>query len=505
MRKIKEVLRLKFEAGLSYRQISSSTKLSLGKITDLVQRVEESPFTWQALSGMDDAQLLCLLYPGTPPDTRKGFAQPDWSTVHMELRRKGVTKQLLWEEYTTAHPARSYSYSQYCERYNRWLKKQKQSMRQTHRAGEKLFVDYCGQTVPIVDSLTGECVDSQIFVAVLGASNHTYAEATISQSLPNWLESHVRAFEFFGGTPEIVVPDNLKSGVSRACRYDPDLNPAYQQLAEHYRVAVIPARPYKPKDKAKAEVGVQVVERWILARLRHQTFFSLAELNQAIQALLKELNHKPFKQLPGSRQEWFDQMERGALRSLPTKPYTYTDIKQAKVNIDYHVEYKQHHYSVPHQLVGERLEIHAGERLVEFYFQNRRVASHPRKHTPGMTTQSDHMPTRHRKHQQWTPGRLLNWAQDIGPETLMWVKQCLARKAHPEQAYRTCLGLLNLSRDYPAERIDRACQIANREELTRLKQIKAILKSNRDTLPERQQTFQLPQTHDNVRGPQSFH
>ena len=505
MRKIKDVLRLKFEAGLSYRQISASTKLSLGKITDLVQKVEASAYPWQELLGMDEAPLLHLLYPGVVPDTRSGFVQPDWPTVHLELHRKGVTKQLLWEEYATAYPTRCYSYSQYCERYNRWLKKQKRSMRQTHRVGEKLFVDYCGQTVPIVDPITGECSDAQIFVAVLGASNYTYAEATRSQSLPHWLESHVRAFEFFGGTPEIVVPDNLKSGISKACRYDPDLNPAYQQLAEHYRVAVIPARPHKPKDKAKVEVGVQIVERWILARLRHQTFFSLAEFNQVIQNLLHELNHKPFKQLPGNRQEWFDQLERGALRALPIKPYTYTDIKPVKVNIDYHVEYKQHHYSVPHQLVGERLEIHAGERLVEIYFQNRRVATHPRKHTTGMTTQPDHMPTAHKKHQQWTPGRLLHWAQSIGPETLLWVQQCLACKAHPEQAYRTCLGLLNLSRSYPAGRLDRACQIANREGLTRLKQIKAILQSNQDALPEQPTSFQLPQTHDNIRGPQSFH
>jgi hypothetical protein len=294
--------------------------------------------------------------------------------------------------------------------------------------------------------------------------------------------------------------------VSKACRYEPELNPAYQQWSEHYQVAVIPARPYKPKDKAKAEVGVQIVERWILARLRKQSFFSLAELNQAVRALLEELNQKPFKQLPGNRREAFERLDRPALKALPKQPYRYVDIKQVKVQIDYHVQYRHHHYSVPHQYVGETLELHAGESLVNIYFRQRLVAAHPRKHTPGTTTEAAHMPERHQKHQRWNPGRFKNWGRNIGPEVLRWVTQRLEAKAHPEQAYRVCLGLLNLSREYPTQRLEAACKIANREGLVRLKQIKSILQSQRDRLPEPATVqVELPQDHHNIRGPQHFH
>jgi hypothetical protein len=324
--------------------------------------------------------------------------------------------------------------------------------------------------------------------------------------LPDWLGSHVRAFEYFGGSPAIVVPDNVRSGVSRACRYDPDLNPGYQQWAAHYQVAVVPARPYKPKDKAKAEVGVQIVERWILARLRHHTFFSLAELNQCIRALLDELNQKPFKQLPGNRHQAFTQLDQPALKPLPLHPYRYVDIKPVKVNIDYHVQYQMHHYSVPHQYVGETLELHASDTLVTLHFRQHAVATHARKHHPGMTTEPTHMPTRHQKHQQWTPGRLKHWARDIGPAVLTWVDAQLTVKAHPEQAYRICLGLLNLSRAYPRERLEAACRIANQAGLMRLKQVKSILSSNQDQLPEQLDlNTELPQDHENIRGPHTFH
>lgn len=506
MRKIRDVLRLRLEAGLSYRQISASTKISIGAIQKLLSSAQALSLSWPLPEELDDRQLAQLFYPGADTRVSSRYQMPDWLTVHQELKSKGTTKLLLWEEYTQQYPNRCYSYSQFCDRYNQWRKRQKRSMRQLHKAGEKLFVDYAGKTVPIVNPQTGEVRDAQVFVAVLGASNYTYAEATASQSLPDWLQSHVRAFAYFGGTTELIIPDNLKSGVHKACRYDPDLNPSYQQLAEHYQVAVMPARPYKPKDKSKAEVGVQIVERWILARLRHHTFFSLVELNQCIRALLEELNAKPFKQLPGNRRQAFEQLDRPALKPLPLHPYRYVDIKAVKVNIDYQVEYHHHLYSVPHQYVGERLELHAADTLIQLYFRQRCIASHPHKRYPGTTTDAAHMPDRHSKHQQWTPGRLKQWAQKIGPETLEWVSDRLAQKAHPEQAYRLCLGLLNLSREYPSERINRSCRIANREGLVRLKQIKSILRSNRDQLPE-QLTLStaLPQAHENIRGPNEFH
>ena len=506
MRKIRDILRLRLASGLTYRQINASTKTSVGAIQKLLTRAKELSLTWPLPADMNDEQLARLFYPNADARTSSRYQVPDWPTIHQELKRKGMTKQLLWEEYTQQYPNRCYSYSQFCDRYNHWRGLQKRSMRQQHKAGEKCFVDYCGPTVPILCATTGEVRDAQVFVAVLGASNYTYAEATLTQSLPDWLGSHVRAFEYFGGSTAIVVPDNLRSGVSKACRYDPDLNPSYQQLAEHYNLAVVPARPYKPKDKAKAEVGVQIVERWILARLRPHTFFSLAELNQCIRALLEDLNQKPFKQLPGNRRQAFELLDKPALKPLPLHPYRYIAIKPVKVNIDYHVQYQQHHYSVPHQYVGETLELHAGDTLISLYFHQQTVASHVRKHRPGTTTEPAHMPKRHQKQQQWTPGRLKSWARDVGPDVLAWVDAQLKSKAHPEQAYRVCLGLLSLSREYPAQRLNAACKIANREGLLRLKQIKSILQSNRDQLPEQLDIqVELPQDHENIRGPKNFH
>ncbi len=506
MRKIRDILRLRLSGGLSIREISRGTKVSVGAIQKLLSRANELGLTWPLPDDLDDNGLAQLFYPGTDTTVSYRYQVPDWTEVHQELKRKGMTKLLLWEEYTRQYPNRCYSYSQFCDRYRHWRTLQKRSMRQAHKAGEKCFVDYCGPTVPIINAGTGEVRDAQVFVAVLGASNYTYAEATLTQALPDWLGSHVRMLAYFGGCTDMVVPDNLRSGVSRACRYDPDVNPSYQQWAEHYDVAVVPARPYKPKDKAKAEVGVQIVERWILARLRHHSFFSLAELNQCIRALLEDLNNRSFKQLPGCRRSAFEQLDKPALKPLPTQPYQYVAIKPVKVNIDYHVQYDLHCYSVPHQYVGEKIELHAGDTLVEAYFRRQLVATHPRRHTPGFSTNPAHMPKRHQAHQQWSPGRLKRWASDIGPDTGAWVSGQFDRREHPEQAYRVCLGLLNLSKQYPAIRLNAACRIANRAGLERVKQVRAILKSNRDRLPEQLSlTAELPQDHENIRGPHNFH
>jgi len=507
MRQIREVLRLHFESGRSIRQINASTKTSIGAIQKLLKQARQLNLTWPLPEDLDDTQLASLFYPKANATSSKQFAVPDWTQIHQELKRKAMTKLLLWEEYCEAQPTRCYSYSQFCDLYAKWCKKQKRSLRQLHKAGEKAFVDYAGVTIPIVDPRTGEVLmDAQMFVGVLGASNMTYAEATRSQKLSDWLQSHVRMFEYFGGVTEMVVPDNLRSGVSQACRYDPQTNPSYQQLASHYGVAVLPARPYKPKDKAKAEVGVQIVERWIMMRLRHHTFFSLAELNQCIRSLLEELNNKPFKQMPGSRRDAFESLDRPALKPLPCQAYRFVEIKTVKVNIDYHVQFNLHHYSVPHQYVGEKLELHAGETLIQAYFKGTLIASHPRKTGYGMTTTAAHMPTKHEKHMKWTPKKLIKWGRDIGVNTEQWVQRQLELKDHPEQAYKLCLGLLNLSRLYPSSRLDTACKIANKEGLNRLKQIKSILKSNRDQLPEQLDlVVELPQDHENIRGPHHFH
>ncbi|RJT63806.1 IS21 family transposase [Legionella taurinensis] len=506
MRNIREILRLRLVAGLSVRQIHRSARISVGAIQKLLSNATALRVTWPQVESLGDKELAVLFYPKADTNTSKRFVMPDWSLVHSELKRKGMTKQLLWEEYTEQYPNNCYSYPQYCANYIEWAKRQKRSMRQLHKAGEKLFVDYAGQTIPVIDARTGEIKRAQIFVAVMGCSSYTFAEATWTQSLPDWLSSHVRALSFFGGVPGLIIPDNLRSGVSKACRYDPDINPSYQQLAAHYGVGIIPARPYKPKDKAKAEVGVQVVERWILARLRHYSFFSLAELNACIKVLLKELNERPFKQMPGNRLSAFEQMDKPSLKSLPEYAYQFVDIKRVKVNIDYHVQYQRHHYSVPHQFVGEVLELHAEESRVCLYFQQKMIASHARKFFAGMTTEPGHMPERHQKHHSWSPGRLKNWAKDIGPDVLIWVDRQLSRRELPEQSYRVCLGLLNLSRTYPAARLNAACARANDAGLSRLKNIKNILESNLDKLPiQDAPIISLPQSHENIRGPHSFH
>ena len=462
MHKIKEVLRLRYSAELSIRQIALSLGLSAGVVAKYLTRAQAAGLGWPLPADLSDAELAAQLQPGRVHQSPQLVAEPDFTTIQTELRAKGMTRQLLWEEYVEAHPNDHYSYSRFTVLYRQWRSKQQLSMRQVHRAGEKLFIDYCGPTLAVVDPSTGDARTAQVFVAVLGASSYTYAEVTWSQSLPDWIGSHVRAFEFYGGVPQLVVPDNLKSAVTKACRYDPDLNPAYQQMAQHYGVAVIPARPYKPKDKSKAELGVQVVERWIMMRLRKQTFFTLAALNQAIRFLLDDLNRRPFKKRPGSRLTQFKQLDQPALKPLPDSAYQYCNIKKARVHLDYHVEYDQHFYSVPYQLVKQAVMVHAGQTSVAVVHQGKQVALHPRlRHKGGHSTDPNHMAQAHRKHQQWSPQGFLKWAADVGPHTVTVVEHQLASRPHPEHGYRACLGLLSLTKKYGLQRLEAACQRAH--------------------------------------------
>ena len=507
MRKLKEILRLRFEAGLSYRQIAAAAQVSVGVAAKYVARAEQAGLTGPMISNLDEAALARLLGEAADVPARLSrYALPDGVAIHQALKKKGVTLQLLWEEYRARDPEHAYRYAQFCVHYRTYRDSLARSLRQTHRAGEKLFVDYAGQTVPIVEGGTGEIHPAQIFVAVLGASNYTYAEATWTKPLPDWIGSHVRAFTFLGGVPEIVVPDNLRSGVSRACRYEPDLNPTYADLAAHYGVAVIPARPYKPKDKAKVEVGVQIVERWILARLRHQTFFSLAELNGAIRELLQHLNDRPFKKLPGCRHGAFGALDRPALKPLPATPYEYAEWKKARVNIDYHIEVAGHYYSVPHALVKRELDVRITATTVECLHQGKRVASHPRRHRKGAhSTVAEHMPKAHRKHLEWSPGRFLNWALAVGPATRDIVQWQLTHRPHPEMGYRACLGLLNLARRYGKPRLEAACLRAITIGSPTRKSVVSILEQHLDQqpLPLPPPQAALP-NHANVRGPEYY-
>jgi transposase len=507
MRKLKEILRLRFEAGLSYRQIAAATRVSVGVAAKYVAQAEHAGLTWPFPDNLDEAALARLLGQATDVPARwSRYAAPDGAAMHQELKKKGVTLQLLWEEYRARDPEHAYRYAQFCVHYRQYRESLARSLRQIHRAGEKLFVDYAGQTVPIVEGGTGEIHPAQIFVAVLGASNYTYAEATWSQKLPDWIGSHVRAFTFMEGVTALLIPDNLKSGVSRACRYEPDLNPTYADLAAHYGVAVIPARPYKPKDKAKVEVGVQIVERWILARLRHQTFFSLAALNGAIGELLQHLNDRPFKKLPGCRRSAFEEIDRPALKPLPATPYAYAEWKKARVNIDYHIEIAGHYYSVPHALVKRELDVRITQTTVECLHQGKRVASHPRSHRKGAhSTVTEHMPKAHQKHLEWSPGRFLNWALAIGPSTRNIVQWQLTHRPHPEMGYRACLGLLNLARRYGKPRLEAACLRALAIGSPTRKSVVSILEQNLDQqpLPTPTPATTLP-AHANVRGPEYY-
>jgi len=507
MRKLIEVLRLRHTAGLSYRQIAASLNLSYGAVSNYLTRAAAAALAWPLPDGMGEGEVEQLLFPAAAAPTRPRV-EPDFPTVHQELRRKGVTLQLLWEEYRAAQPTASYSYPQFCARYRAWCSRLKLSLRQVHKAGEKLFVDYCGPTVPVIEGLSGAVRPAHIFVAVLGASNYTYAEATWTEGLPDWIGSHVRAFAFFGGVPQLIVPDNLKAGVAKACRYEPDLNPTYADLAAHYGAAVLPARPYKPRDKAKVEAGVQLVERWILARLRHHPFFSLLELNTAIGALLTELNQRPFKKLSGSRHSQFVTYDQPALNPLPSQPYEYAEWRKARVHLDYHVEGDGHFYSVPHRLVRQPVDVRLTTATVEVLHRGERVASHRRSSRKGnFTTLPDHMPKAHRQHLEWTPGRFLNWALTIGPHTCALVQHLLEHKPHPEQGYRSCLGLLNLVKRYGPARLEAACQRALTLHAPTRRSVASILEHGLDHLPLSSPPLvpTTPLVPENLRGPTYYH
>jgi transposase len=506
MRKVREVLRLALAGGLNQRQVARSLSLSPTTVGEYLRRAESAGLTWP-LPDLDDAQLEGRLYPIVARGQADTRAIPDWAALHRELKRKGVTLLLLWQEHKAAHPD-GLQYSQFCDRYRAFSGKLDLVMRQHHRAGEKLFVDYAGQTVEVIDRATGEIRAAQIFVATLGASNYTYAEATWTQGLPDWCASHIRAFEFLGAVPELVVPDNLKSAVTRPCRYEPQANATYEELAAHYRTAILPARVRRPRDKAKVEQSVLLVERWILARLRHQSFFSLSELNAAIRTLLGPLNERPFKKLPGCRRTLFEQLDRPAMTPLPSERYSYAEWKQARVHIDYHVEVEGHYYSVPYQLVKQELDVRLAAQTVELFHRGKRIASHCRStHKGRHTTLVEHMPQAHRQYASWTPERLVRWAEHTGPFTARLVATVLASRKHPQQGFRSCLGIMRLGKTYTAQRLEAACRRALALGAVSFKSVQSILKSGLDQqpLPATSTQDALPIDHPNIRGGHYYH
>ena len=506
MRKIRDVLRYRHSAGLSLEAIARALNLSKGVVAKYIRLANAAGLDWPLPDDLDDGGLEKLLYRQVSA-REPTFAEPDYALVHQELKKKGVTLTLLWEEYLQAVGGRGYQYTAFCTRYKDWTGQLKRSMRQHHRAGEKLFADYAGPTVPIIDAVTGEIQHASIFVAVLGASSYTFACATAGQTQNDWLTGMGRALTFIGGVPALIVPDNPRALVSVADRYEPALNRAAAEFADHYGTVILPARPRKPQDKAKVEVGVQVVERWILARLRHRRFFSVAEVDDAVAELLPALNRRPFKKLSGCRQDAFALLDAPYLRPLPEAPFVLAEWRRARVNIDYHVEYDDNYYSVPHALVRQEVELRITKSCIEVLAKNRRVASHGRSYRKGhYSTVSEHMPAAHRAHADWSPGKLLTWASSVGPSTAELVKRLLIEKAHPEQGYRACLGLMRLTRNHGHPRMEAACERALAVGAHRYRSVASILEKGLDRQPltPQQAELALPD-HANLRGPGYYH
>jgi len=505
MRKIRDILRLKWLSQYSNRAIAKSCSTARSTVAGCLERASSAGLSWPLVEGLDDTALELLLYPAVVVSEAVSRV-PNWPLVQKELRRKGVTLALLWDEYKATQPD-GYQYSQFCKLYREFTDRVDCCMRQCHVAGEKLFVDYSGQTAPLTDPATGIVKHAQVFVAVMGASSYTYAEATLSQSLPDWLGSHVRAFNFFGGVPTIVVPDNLRSAVSKPCRYEPKLNPSYAELADHYTVAVIPARVRKPRDKAKVEAGVQLVQRWILAVLRNRTFFSLDELNQAIAGLLPRLNAKPFRKISGSRESLFIELDKPALAPLPATHYQYADWIPIRLGFNYHVQIEDHFYSAPYQLKNEKLDARLSGLTVELFHKGKRVACHIRGYKRGYTTVAEHMPKAHREYAEWTPERLVNWAAKTGESTAKLVDTILAGKVHPQQGFISCMGVISLSKKYGKERVEAASQRALAIGGTSYTSLKSILINGLDKkpLPGEAGTVKPSIIHPNIRGNEYYH
>jgi transposase len=511
MKKIREVMRLKWECGCSHRAIGKSIKVSDSTVSDCLRRARDAGLSWPLPDDLTDDQLEKKLY--SPIRHRIGEEKRgkiDWPYIHKELKRKHVTLRVLWFEYREKYP-QGIGYSRFCDVYREWRQPLAVWMHQDHKAGEKLFVDYAGQTMPIViNNSTGEVGDAQIFVAALGASSFTFIEATWTQSLPDWIQSHINAFEFFGGCAEILVPDNLLSGIRKTHLYEPDINQTYQEMATHYGAVVIPARVNSPKDKSKVENAVQQTERQVLARLRNRTFFSIEELNQALRFLQDDLNKRPFQKLQGSRLSQFEELDKPALKPLPSTRYEYAEWKKAKAGFNYHVEINKHHYSVPYTFIKKELQVRYNSKTVEIFYQNERIASHVRSYVAhGYTTNQLHMPKNHQYQAEWTPERITSWAEKIGPETAHLIEAIMISRSHPQQGFRSCVGVLRLAKPYGNERLEAACKRALSIGTHNYKSVESILKHNLEKQPLPTDSIlthknKTPNSHEYVRGQSYF-
>lgn len=504
MRQIREILRQKLVVGRSNRQVAASLGISNGSVSSTASRARALGLDWEKVAALSDDALEERLY-GPRSAKRVGRPLPDPAYLHVELRRVGVTLQLLHLEYLEQH-SNGFRYTAFCAHYNEWLARQKLTMRQVHRAGEKLFVDYSGKKPRIVDAQTGEVTEVELFVAVLGASNFTYAEATRTQTVADWIGSHVRALHDLGGVPKAIVPDQLKSGVTRSCRYEPGVQRTYEEMACHYGTTILPARPKSPRDKAKVEGGVLIAQRWVLAKMRNQIFFSLDALNERIAELVFELNDRPMRVYGASRRELFERLDKPVLGSLPETRFVTSEWKTARINIDYHVEFDHHFYSVPSSLARQEIDIRATAATVEIYLRGERVAAHARSARRGLhTTVTEHMPKAHQAHAEWSPSRILAWAATLGPETAKLAEAILAARPHPEQGYRSCLGILRLSKKYGGDRVEIACGRAMSVGARSYHHVESILKHGLDRIASAEVAGTARPAHENIRGPGYYH
>ncbi len=503
MRSTREIIRQKWELGRSHRAISGSVGVSVGAVSLALSRATAAGLTWVSVQTLDDAALEARLYPSVTLDAAR--AEPDCVWIHRERHRVGVTLELLHHEYLERHPG-GLRYTAFCDRYRAWAARRGLVMRQVHVAGDKLFVDYSGKRPRIVDEATGEVIEVELFVAALGASNLTYAEATRTQRGPDWIASHVRALEYFGGVPAALVPDQLKSGVTRSCAYEPEVQRTYDELAQHYGTTVMPARPLHPRDKAKVEVAVQIAQRWLLARIRDEVFHTVGALNARLREVLVDLNGRVMRRYGKSRREMFEAIERAALRPLPATRFEYAEWQRARVNIDYHVQVAGHLYSVPYRLVHEEVEARTSGDVVEILHGRTRVASHRRSPVKGgFTTQTEHMPSAHRAHAEWTPSRILTWAEKVGGATRTLCDAILADRPHPEQGFRSCLGILRLGKRYGDERLEAACDRALGVRARSYRHVESILKNGLDRVAKADEPTPVSLTHENVRGRDYYH
>ena len=505
MRKVREVLRLKHALGLSYRKISEATGVGKTQAAEYVRRAQVACIAWPVPDGIDDIELDRRLFP-VGEDSGRARPAIDWPTIQTELKRRGVTLALLWQEYLAEQPT-GYSYTRFCELHNVWRKTVSATMRQTHLAGERLFVDWAGDTIGVVDPATGEEHRARIFVAALGASNYTYAEARWTETLPDWIGAHVNALNAIGGVPQALVPDNLKAGITKPSRYEPGINRTYQDLADHYDCVVLPTRIVKPRDKAKVEVAVQIVERFVLAKLRNVTFFSLAELNIAIRECVAAINAKVMRRVGKSRAELLETLDRPALKALPNEPYAYAAWKRARVAPDYHIEIDDHFYSVPSKLIREIVEARITSATVEIFHKGQRIASHAFSPVRNRhTTIDEHMPSAHRRYAEWTPAKMMSEAAKVGPATVALFEAIMKAKPHPEQGFRSCLGIQSLVKSHGAERVEAACRRGNAVGSTTYGSIVSILKHGLDrafaTDPASEPE---PLRHNNIRGSNYYH